>query len=180
MGKSKKSSSAVGTSAPRGKKSAAATRITDGGWRRSETRESDLRKLRERGLILQDRDAVKLPGNEVILRPPVGYRVMFLAFVIRGFSFPVHDFLRGLLFLYGIQLHHLFPNSLLHIACFITFCECWLGIEPNFVLFRKLYSVKRQSGSDGVYPIRGCIISLKPNLLFFSFSMSESPRLYST
>ena len=124
MGKPKKSSSAVGTSAAGGKKGAAAARVTDGGWRRSETRESDLRKLRERGLIPQDREAVKLPGNEVIPRPPSGYRVMFLAFVMRGFSFPVHDFLRGLLFFYGIQLHHLSPNSLLHIACFITLCEC--------------------------------------------------------
>src|SRR3954468_6320193 len=82
MGKPKKSSSAVGTSAAGGKKSATATRVTDGGWRRSETWESDLRRLHERGLIPQDREAVKLPCNEVIPRPPVGYRVMFLAFVI--------------------------------------------------------------------------------------------------
>src|SRR3954466_14878440 len=140
MGKPKKSSSAVGTSAAGGKKGAATTRVTDGGWRRSETRESDLRKLRERSLIPQDREAVKLLGNEVIPRPPAGYRVMFLAFVMRGFSFPVHNFLRGLLFLYGIQLRHLSPNSLLHIACFITFCECWLGIEPHFGLFRNFIS----------------------------------------
>src|SRR3954470_12151219 len=178
IGKSKKSSSAVGTSAAGGKKGATATCVTDGGWRRSETRESDLRKIRERGLIPRDREAVKLPGNEVIPRPPAGYRVMFLAFVIRGFSFPVHNFLRGLLFLYDIQLHHLSPNSLLHIACFITFCECWLGIEPHFGLFRKLYSVKRQSGLDGVYPIGGCVMSLSPNLLFFSFSMSESVQYW--
>src|SRR4051812_27993310 len=98
MGKTKKSSSAVGTSAAGGKKSTTAARVTDGGWRRSETRESDLRKLRERSLIPQDTTAVRLPGNEVIPRPPSGYRVMFVAFMIRGFSFPVHDFLRGLLF----------------------------------------------------------------------------------
>ena len=178
MGKTKKSSSAVGTSAAGGKKGTATARVTDGGWRRSETRESDLRKLRERSLIPQDTTAVRLPGNEVIPRPPSGYRVMFLAFVLRGFSYPVHDFLRGLLFFYGVQLHHLSPNSLLHIACFITLCECWLGIEPHFGLFRKLYSVKRQSGSDGVYPIGGFIISLSPNVQFFSFSMSESVQYW--
>ena len=87
MGKTKESSSAVGTSAAGGKKGTATARVTDGGWRRSETRESDLRKLRERGLIPQDTTAVKLPGNEVIPRPPSGYRVMFLAFVMRGFLF---------------------------------------------------------------------------------------------
>src|SRR3954471_17248004 len=173
MGKSKKSSSAVGTSAAGGKKSAAATRFTDGGWRRSKTRESDLRKLRERGLIPQDREAVKLPGNEVIPRPPAGFRVMFLAFVIRGFFFPVHDFLRGLLFLYGVQLHHLSPNSLLHIACFITLCECWLSIKPHFGLFWRLYSVKRQYGTTGVYPLGGCGISIGPTVQFFSFYLCE-------
>ncbi|MBW8728243.1 MAG: hypothetical protein JF625_24255 [Inquilinus limosus] len=178
MGKPKKSASAVGTSAAGGKKGAAAARVTDGGWRRSETRESDLRKLRERSLIPQDATAVRLPGNEVIPRPPSGYRVMFVAFVLRGFSYPVHDFLRGLLFFYGVQLHHLSPNSLLHIACFITLCECWLGIEPHFGLFQKLYSVRRQSGSDGVYPIGGFIISLSPDVQFFSFSMSESVQYW--
>jgi hypothetical protein len=35
---------------------------------------------------------------------------------------------------YGVQLHHLTPNSLLHIACFITLCESFLGIEPHFIL----------------------------------------------
>src|SRR4051812_5321052 len=136
-------------------------------------REGDLRKLCERGIIPRDREAVRVPGDEVIPRPPAGVRVMFITFVLWGLSFPIHDFIRGLLFLYGIQLHHLSPKSLLHVACFITFCECWLGIEPHFGLFRKLYSVKRQSGSDGVYPIGGCIISLKSNLRLFSFFMSE-------
>src|SRR4051812_3112512 len=99
---------------------------------------------------------------------------MCLAFVVCGLSLPFHNFLRGLLFFYGIQLHHLSPNSLLHIACFVAFCECWLGIEPHFGLFRKLYSVKRQSGSDGVYPIGSCVIYLRSTALLFSFSMCKS------
>src|SRR4051812_44615408 len=179
MGKSKKASTTVGTSAAAGgKKGTTATHVTNGGCRGSETREGDLRKLRERGLIPQDKQAVKIPGDEVTPRPPAGFRVMFVAFVLWGLSLPVHYFLRGLLFFYGIQLHHLSPISILHIACFITFCECWLGIEPHFGLFRKLYSAKRQSGSDGVYPIGGCIISLRSNFLFFSFAMSESVQYW--
>src|SRR4051812_10172365 len=99
---------------------------------------------------------------------------MFIAFVLRGLSLPFHDFLRGLLFFYGIQLHHLSPNYLLHIACFITLCECWLGIETHFGLFRKIYSVKRQFGTGGVYPLGGCIFSFRSSILFFSFSICES------
>jgi hypothetical protein len=35
-----------------------------------------------------------------------------------------------LLFHYGIQLHHLNPNYVLHVAIFVHFCEAFLGIEP--------------------------------------------------
>uniref|UniRef100_A0ACD5WTT1 Uncharacterized protein n=1 Tax=Avena sativa TaxID=4498 RepID=A0ACD5WTT1_AVESA len=59
---------------------------------------------------------------------------------------PVFPAMRGLLCFYGLQLHQLTPNSILHIACFITLCECWLGIEPHFGLFKKLFKLKCQSG----------------------------------
>jgi hypothetical protein len=57
--------------------------------------------------------------------------VMLLAFLLRGLSLPAHKFLCGLLFVYGMQLHQLMPNSLVHIACFITLCEAFLGIDPH-------------------------------------------------
>jgi hypothetical protein len=56
---------------------------------------------------------------------------MFIAFLFRGLSLPTHEFLRGLLFVYGVQLHQFTPNSILHIACFITMCEAFLGINPH-------------------------------------------------
>jgi hypothetical protein len=73
-------------------------------------------------------------GDEVVPAPSAGYRVMFLAFFLYGLSLPAHKFLRGLLFVYGVQLHQLTPNSLLHIACFVTLCESFLGIDPHWVL----------------------------------------------
>jgi hypothetical protein len=33
-----------------------------------------------------------------------------------------------------VQLHQLTPNSVLHIACFVTLCESFLGTEPHFLL----------------------------------------------
>jgi hypothetical protein len=65
--------------------------------------------------------------------------VMFFDFLLRGLSVPVHEFLRGLLFVYGVQLHQLTPNLILHIACFITLCESFLGIEPHFLLWKYLF-----------------------------------------
>jgi hypothetical protein len=63
---------------------------------------------------------------------------MFLAFLFHGLSLPTHEFLCGLLFVYGMQLYQLTPNSLLHIACFITLCKAFLGIDPHWIL-RSIY-----------------------------------------
>jgi hypothetical protein len=84
--------------------------------------------------LISSSDSIKFPSTEWIPQPPSGYRVMFLSFLFRGLSLPAHEFLRGLLFLYGVQLHQLTPNSILHIACFVTLCESFLGIEPHFLL----------------------------------------------
>jgi hypothetical protein len=92
--------------------------------------------------------------------PLVGYRVMFLTFLFRGLSLPVHEFLRGLLFVYGVQLHQLMPNSLLHIACFITLCEAFLGIDPHWILWKYLFHL-RPSGSLAKIPeLGGAIVSV--------------------
>jgi hypothetical protein len=64
---------------------------------------------------------------------------MFFAFLLRGLSLPAHEFLCGLLFVYGVQLHQLTPNSILHIAWFITLCESFLGIDPHWVLWKFLF-----------------------------------------
>jgi hypothetical protein len=90
-------------------------------WVPSEFSQTDLTKAQKEGLIIAG-DQVVFPSTERIPKPPSGFRVMFLAFLLRGLSFPAHEFLRGLLFVYGVQLHQLTPNSILHIACFVTLC----------------------------------------------------------
>jgi hypothetical protein len=102
-------------------------------WVPSSFDEADLMKAKKEG-FLPASAMVVFPGDEVVPTPPVGYQVMFLAFLLCGLSLPAHKFLRGLLFVYGVQLHQLTPNSLLHIVCFITLCEAFLGIDPHWVL----------------------------------------------
>jgi hypothetical protein len=102
-------------------------------WVRSAITQKEVEKAKTDGLISSS-DSIKFPSTEQIPQPPSGYRVMFLAFLFRGLSLPAHEFLRGLLFVYGVQLHQLTPNSILHIACFVTLCESFLGIEPHFFL----------------------------------------------
>ena len=105
----------------------------------------------------------QLPGDEEIPNPPEGWRVMFLSFLFRGLSLPAHEFLRGLLFVYGVQLWQLTPNAILHVAVFITFCECYLGIAPHLGLWKSLYQVRQQSKGDGapIYTIGGCSFSIR-------------------
>jgi hypothetical protein len=102
-------------------------------WVPTKFKQTDLTKALADGLIT-DGYQVIFPSTECIPKPPSGFRVMFLAFLLRGLSFPTHEFLRGLLFVYGVQLHQLTPSSILHISCFITLCKSFLGIEPHFLL----------------------------------------------
>jgi hypothetical protein len=58
--------------------------------------------------------------------------VMVLAsFYERGFRLRMQLFMQGLLFYYGLELQNLYPNTILHIACFIMLCEAYLGMPPE-------------------------------------------------
>jgi hypothetical protein len=70
--------------------------------------------------------------------------------VERRLALPTSDFFRGLLFHYGIQLHHLNPNSILHIAIFVHLCEAFLGIELYFDLFCHLFLLRVQPSADKI------------------------------
>jgi hypothetical protein len=96
--------------------------------------------------FLSEAAGIIFPRDEVVPAPPAGYRVMFLAFLLHGLSLPAHEFLRGLLFVYVVQLHQLTPNSLLHIACFVTLYEAFLGIDPHWILWKYLFCL-RPSGT---------------------------------
>jgi hypothetical protein len=95
-------------------------------WERSKISQQDVNLLKKLG-ISGKQDALRFPKEESYPAPPMQYRVSFVDHLIRGLSTPIHDFLRGLLFMYGLQLHHLTPNSILHISIFITLCESFLG-----------------------------------------------------
>jgi hypothetical protein len=89
-------------------------------WDCSKFLDKDLLKAGKDELLKDDAEEVQVTRPKMTPTPPEGFQVMFLAFIIHGLSFPTHDFLRGLLFAYGVQLHDLAPNTVLHIACFIS------------------------------------------------------------
>ena len=98
--------------------------------------------------------------------------VLFKAFVEHGLALPACDFLRGLLFFWGIQLHHLTPDSILHIAIFVQLCEAFLGIYPHFDLFKSLFSLNPCSNLRSIARVRGADLQ-------FRSGMAEKYILYS-
>ncbi|KAK1697116.1 hypothetical protein QYE76_013813 [Lolium multiflorum] len=75
-------------------------------WERSKISNQDVNTLKRLGLMKKE-DAIRFPSEESYPNPPMEYRVSFVDQLIRGLSAPIHDFLRGLLFVYEIQLHQI-------------------------------------------------------------------------
>jgi hypothetical protein len=122
------------------------------------------------GLLRHDPAETLAAGPEIIPRPPPGFRVMFIAFILRGLSFPPHPFLCGLLYVYGIQLHDLNPNTILHLVCFITLCECFVGIEPHWALWRQIFIIRRPLQ----YQTGGFSCQVRPDVPYFNLQTPEN------
>jgi hypothetical protein len=142
-------------------------------WVPSEFKQMNLTKAQADGFIA-DGDQVIFPSNERIPKPPSGFWLMFLAFLLRGLSFPAHEFLHGLLFVYGVQLHQLTPNSIMHITYFITLCESFLGIKPHFLLWKYLFRLRPSVSLSKKPELGGAIVSVRAESQYLEFSMASS------
>ena len=100
-----------------------------------------------------------MPSREDAPAPPDGYIVSFALFHECGLTVPPYLFFQGLLHHYQIELHHLNPNGIRHIAAFIMMYEGYLGIEPYFKLWRYFFSIslikKKDRGQETPVPM-GC------------------------
>jgi hypothetical protein len=143
------------------------------GWTASTLMESDLAKAREVGFLAASAEVV-FARTEVIPRPQPGFQVMFLAILLCSLSLPVHEFLRGFLFVYSVQLHQLTPNSILHIACFITLCEAFLGINPHWSLWKYLFCLHRNVSKEEIHDPGGAIVSVRSESQYLALEMAGS------
>ena len=64
--------------------------------------------------------------------------VSFVPFHL-GFGLPVHPLLRWLLYYYGLCLHDLTLEGILHLLVFIMLCEGFLVIPAHYDLWRFLF-----------------------------------------
>ena len=142
-------------------------------WERSKISNQDMNLLKKLGFTKKE-NALRFPKEESYPSPPIEYRVSFVDHLIRGLSPPIHEILRGLLFVYGLQLHQLTPNSILHVSIFITLCECFLGVQPNWALWKRIFCLRR-NGSHGVaYNIGGVVICVRSDVEYFVVKFPDS------
>ena len=99
-------------------------------------RESVLAAFIEKGFLSPKEVAHwRALGREDFPQSQAGKVVSFLAFHERGLGYPAHWFLRGLLNEWGLELQHLNPTRVLHVAGFVTVCEALLRMEPHVDFF---------------------------------------------
>ena len=108
----------------------------------SSVMEGHIQKLRNAG-YLSSNIAHRLPDEgELIPTPRPHERVVFLPHFLRGPGFPLHPFVRRLMFYYGLDFHDLTPDAILHISSFIIVCEAFLHVNPHSGLWLKTFNVK--------------------------------------
>ena len=61
-------------------------------------KEEDMTKLRAAGYLAADITHRLLDAGQIILTPGPHKRVVFLAHFVHGLGFPLHPFIRGLMF----------------------------------------------------------------------------------
>ncbi|KAK1666582.1 hypothetical protein QYE76_054741 [Lolium multiflorum] len=113
-------------------------------WERSKISNQDMNLLKRLGFT-KEKDALRFPHEESYPKPPMEYR-----------------------------LHQLTPNSILHVSIFITLCECFLGVQPNWALLKRIFCLRR-NGSHGVaYNIGGAVICVRSDVDYFDVKFPDS------
>jgi hypothetical protein len=93
----KRSSSAAGAvtgAAAKKAKTAEADGSIVGHWVQTKAGDKELSQAKKMGLLKNTPTESLTVGPEIVPRPPPGFRVIFIAFLLRGFSLPLHPFLR--------------------------------------------------------------------------------------
>ena len=145
-----------------------------GKWMVSSVKEKDITKLRE-AVYLAKEVAHRLPTEgQIIPTLEPHERVVFIPHFVRGLGFPLHPFVRGLMFYYGIDFHDLAPNYFLNISAFIVVCEAFLRIPPHFGLWLKIFNVKPKVVGGQHAECGGGMVSKMPNVTWSKGTLVET------
>ena len=140
----------------------------------SSVTEGHIKKLRAAGYLAAN-IAHRLPAaGQIVPTPEPHERVVFLHHFLRGLGFPLHPFVRGLMFYYGLDFHDLAPNFVLNISAFIVVCEAFLRIRPRFGLCLKTFNVKPKVVRGNQAECGGAMVGKMPKVLWLEGSFVET------
>ena len=130
----------------------------------SSVTEGDITKLRGAGYLSKNITHWLLAQGQIIPTLKPQERVVFLSHFVRGLGLPLHPFVRGLMFYYGLDFHDLAPNFILNISAFIVVCEAFLRITPHFGLWLKTFNMKPKVVVGQQAECRGAMVGKMPNV----------------
>ena len=139
-------------------------------------KKKDIMELWEAGYLAKE-IAHRLPAKgQIVPTPDPHERVVFLTHFVCGMGFPLHPFVRGLMFYYGLDFHDLAPNFILNITAFIVVCEAFLRIPPHFGLWLKTFNVKPKVVSGQQAECGGAMVGKMPNVTWPEGSFVETVK----
>ena len=142
----------------------------------SSVMETHIKKLRGAGYLAAN-IAHRLPAaGQIVPTPEPHERVVFLHHFLCGLGFPLHPFIRGLMYYYDLDFHDLVPNFILNISAFIAVCEAFLCIRPHFVLWLKTFNVKPKVVKGTQAECGGAMLGKMPNVLWFEGAFVDSVK----
>jgi hypothetical protein len=152
--------------------------MASGKWEVSTVTDKDIRELKDAGYIPANIFHRAAEEGQAIPTPKQGERVVFVPHFIRGLSFPLHPFVRGLMFFYGLDFHDLPPNSFMHISAFIIVCEAFLRVEPHFGLWLKIFNIKPKCVAGAHADCGGAVIGKLPRAVWPSGTFIDTIKTW--
>ena len=144
----------------------------------STVKEKHIANLRVAGYLAAD-IAHRLPDKgQAIPTPEPHERVVFLHHFLRRLGFPLHPFVCGLMFYYGLDFHDLASNFVLNISSFIVVCEAFLRTTPHFGLWLKTFNVEPKMIEGRQAECGGAVISKRADAPWPEGSFQEELGLW--
>jgi hypothetical protein len=94
------------------------------------------------------------PASHREPNPPYDYVVSFIRLHEHNFTTLASRFMRGLCYLYEVELHNFAPNTISQAATFVGVCKGFLGILVNWDLWVHLFRVELHTLATGEARVR--------------------------
>jgi hypothetical protein len=132
-----------------------------GYWAKCHVKDAHVQALENEGTVAPQAESHWRTDFKAPVPAPNSTEIMMLkSHVERGISMPPSSFFTNFLKFYGLQLHHIAPNSLVSVAGYAALCEGFLGIHPKVDLFQFFFSVRANYEDDGFLRTCGTICFL--------------------